>query len=74
MKFIGKRGRLVIALTLGLLLQGCASPTTKSSAGGPDAKAAYQQHVNLAKQYIGLKNRELARIHLSKAEISERSR
>ena len=68
MEFTGKRGRLVIALTLGLLMLGCASPATKPSAGGPDAKAAYQQHVSLAKQYIGLKNRELARIHLSKAE------
>ena len=63
MEFIGKRGRLVIALTLGLLLLGCVSPATKPSAGGSDAKAAYQQHVSLAKQYIGLKNRELARIH-----------
>ena len=68
MEFIGKRGRLVIALTLGLLLLGCVSPATIPSAGGSDAKAAYQQHVSLAKQYIGLKNRELARIHLSKAE------
>ena len=68
MKSALKRSRLVAVMLLGLLLLGCASTASNVSSGRENNQAAYQQHVNLAKQYIGLDKRDLARLHLNKAE------
>ena len=68
MKSALKRCRFVTAMLSGLLLLGCASTASNVSNGLENNKAAYQQHVNLAKQYIGLDKRDLARLHLNKAE------
>jgi type IV pilus assembly protein PilF len=60
-------GSITTFLLASLLLSGCVSSTnmTKMSV---DTVDAYQQHLNLAMQYIGMNNRDLARIHLVKAE------
>ena len=68
MKSALKRSRLVAVMLLSFLLLGCASTASNVSSGRENNQAAYQQHVNLAKQYIGLDKRDLARLHLNKAE------
>ena len=68
MKSALKRSRLVAVMLLGLLLLGCASTASNVSSGRENNQVAYQQHVNLANQYIGLDKRDLARLHLNKAE------
>lgn len=60
--------RFLLATILGavILVSGCVSTTSKPRQA-PDPEAAYQQHIKLAMQYIGTKNRDLARVHLEKA-------
>ena len=60
--------RLVLIIMLGAatVISGCLSTTSKPRYA-PDPEAAYQQHIELAMQYIGTKNRDLARVHLQKA-------
>lgn len=55
-----------VILTSAVLVSGCVSTTSKPRQA-PDPEAAYQQHIKLAMQYIGTKNRDLARVHLDKA-------
>lgn len=57
---------LAILLTSMVLISGCVATTSKARQA-PDPEAAYQQHIKLAMQYIGTKNRDLARVHLEKA-------
>jgi len=55
---------LIAVLISGLL--GCVSSTeTKRRAADP--QEAFSRHIKLAMQYIGSKNRDLARVHLQKA-------
>ena len=68
MKATLKTCRFTTAMLLGLLLFGCASTTSNVSSSRDTNQTAYDQHVNLAKQYIGLDKRNLARLHLRKAE------
>ena len=58
-----KLGFLVAALSV----TGCVSDGPKS-ANSENPKAASQQHIKLALKYIGSGNRDLARVHLDKAE------
>ena len=49
---------------------GCVfSPETRKKTADP--QAAFDQHIKLAMQYIGSKSRDLARVHLQKAERFE---
>lgn len=57
---------LAVILTSAALVSGCF-PTLSKPRQAPDPEAAYQQHIKLAMQYIGTKNRDLARVHLEKA-------
>lgn len=68
MKIMLTKSRLVTAVLLVFMLSSCASTGSTTVSKSGDNQTAYQQHVNLAKQYIGLNKRELARLHLSKAE------
>ena len=68
MKLASNGCRFVTAMLMGLLMVGCASTATKESISRESNKTAYQQHLNLAKQYIGLDRRDLARLHLNKAQ------
>jgi type IV pilus assembly protein PilF len=55
---------LLAVVTLTIL--GCVTSTdVKKSAANPEE--AFSQHIKLAMQYIGSKNRDLARVHLKKA-------
>ena len=67
MKPVSRMGSIATFLLVALLLSGCVS-STNTAKTSVDAADAYQQHLNLAMQYIGLNNRDLARIHLGKAK------
>lgn len=55
---------LIAVLTISLL--GCVSSIeTRNTVADPDE--AFARHIKLAMQYIGSKNRDLARVHLEKA-------
>ena len=58
---------LVVLISMVLLISACAS-TGGSRSSASDPSNSFEQHVNLAKQYIGRGNRNLARTHLIKAE------
>lgn len=58
---------LVVLISVVLLISACAS-TDGSRSSASDPSNSFEQHVNLAKQYIGRGNRNLARTHLNKAE------
>ena len=68
MKTMLIKSRLVTAVVIAFMLFGCASTGSAIAGKSGNNQTAYQQHVNLAKQYIGLNKKELARLHLSKAE------
>ena len=67
MKRVSRMGSIATFLLATLFLLGCVSSTsmTKVTVNKSDA---YEQHLNLAMQYIGMNNRDLARVHLGKAE------
>ncbi len=58
---------LVLMLSVAALLTACASVGNSSSSVG-EVSNSFEQHVNLARQYIVRGNRDLARMHLVKAE------
>ena len=61
-----KIGKYLLLAVLISALLGCVSSTEiKRSAADP--QEAFSRHIKLAKQYIGSKNRDLARVHLQKA-------
>ena len=61
-----KIGKYLLLAVLTSSLLGCVSSTdTKRSAADP--QEAFSRHIKLAMQYIGSKNRDLARVHLQKA-------
>jgi len=64
---VSRIGSIATFLLVALLLSGCVSSTNMTKVT-VDTADAYQQHLNLAMQYIGMNNRDLARIHLGKAE------
>ncbi|MFQ3263574.1 MAG: type IV pilus assembly protein PilF [Polaribacter sp.] len=68
MKMTLRKSRLVVAVAVVFILSGCASTGSTTASASGNNQTAYQQHVNLAKQYIGLNKRDLARLHLNKAE------
>ena len=65
--------KLVKVLLLTIMVAsflGCVfSPETRKKTADP--QAAFDQHIKLAMQYIGSKSRDLARVHLQKAERIE---
>ncbi|HAZ80043.1 MAG TPA: hypothetical protein DCX08_08930 [Porticoccaceae bacterium] len=67
-KVINQKYCLLLFLLAGVLLSGCANNGSQASPQRLDNLNGFNQHVNLAKQYVAINNRDLARIHLGKAE------
>jgi type IV pilus assembly protein PilF len=57
--------QIVLLAVVTSILMGCMSSVPQKSTTNPEAR--FEQHIKLAKQYIGSKNRDLARVHLTKA-------
>ena len=52
MKMTLRKSRLVVAVAVVFILSGCASTGSTTASASGNNQTAYQQHVNLAKQYI----------------------
>ena len=64
---------LLLAVMVASFLGCVFSPETRKKTADP--QAAFDQHIKLAMQYIGSKNRDLARVHLKKvAKFSAKAR
>lgn len=67
-----KLAKIVLLAVMGASILGCvSSPDARKKSADP--QAAFDQHIKLAMQYIGSKSRDLARVHLQKAERFESS-
>ena len=67
-KAINKKCYLLLFLLAAILLSGCANNESQASPQRLDNVTGFNLHVNLAKQYVAINNRDLARVHLDKAE------
>ena len=61
-----KIGKYLLLAVLISALLGCVS-STEIKRTAADPQEAFSRHIKLAMQYIGSKNRDLARVHLQKA-------
>jgi type IV pilus assembly protein PilF len=67
-----KLAKIVLLAVMAASILGCvSSPDARKKSADP--QAAFDQHIKLAMQYIGSKSRDLARVHLQKAERFESS-
>ena len=62
--------KILLLVVMAASILGCVS-SPEARKKSVDPQAAFDQHIKLAMQYIGSKSRDLARVHLQKAERFE---